>query len=107
MSAISARRHLGHQNIRKHPAMERVIDFFRAARVETLAALTKRAKSMLTLATSERRDCCLNAPLMRRTQPRLSCWHGPMIRQCSECAIRETSHPTLQWRATGTARLPV
>ena len=61
---------------------------------ETLAA-RHAPRACWRSATSPRRDCCLNAPPMRRTQLRLSCWHKPMIRLCSECAIREASHPTL------------
>jgi hypothetical protein len=62
---------------------------------ETLAALMTRAKACWRSVTSPRRDCCSNAPPMRRMHLRLSYWHRPMIRLCSECVIREASQPTL------------
>ena len=62
---------------------------------ETLAALMTRAKSLLALGDIAAARLLLERAAMRRTQLRLSCWHRPMIRLCSECAIREVSHPTL------------
>ena len=44
---------------------------------ETLAALITRAKSLLALGD------------IAGARLRLSCWHKPMIRLCSECATRE------------------